>query len=145
VDAVKIGMLHSPEIVQAVASAIDRHALPHVVLDPVMVATSGAVLIEQPAVQALISQLFGRVSLVTPNLDEAALLVDRPLATPDDMERAASDLLAACRVEVLLGHAVHSFWPFGRLFIAPRYVPTGQGAQPPARSVPGPVGPQKER
>ena len=75
VDAVKIGMLHSPEIVQAVASAIDRHALPHVVLDPVMVATSGAVLIDSPAIAALVKELFGRVVLVTPNLDEAALLV----------------------------------------------------------------------
>ena len=46
-DAVKIGMLHAPEIVQTVAEAIDRHTLPNVVFDPVMVATSGAVLIEQ--------------------------------------------------------------------------------------------------
>ena len=69
VDAVKIGMLHSPEIVQAVADAIDRHALPHVVLDPVMVATSGAVLIDSPAIAALVRELFGRALLVTPNLD----------------------------------------------------------------------------
>nr|MDH4483554.1 bifunctional hydroxymethylpyrimidine kinase/phosphomethylpyrimidine kinase [Rhodoferax sp.] len=52
VHAVKVGMLHSAEVVATVAGAIDRHQLPHVVLDPVMVATSGAVLIEQPAVQA---------------------------------------------------------------------------------------------
>ena len=106
VHAVKVGMLHSVEVVATVADAIDRHQLPHVVLDPVMVATSGAVLIEQPAVQALISQLFGRVSLVTPNLDEAALLVGRPMATQDDMERAASDLLAMGAHAVLVkgGH-----------------------------------------
>ena len=106
VHAVKVGMLHSVEVVATVADAIDRHQLPHVVLDPVMVATSGAVLIEQPAVQALISQLFGRVSLVTPNLDEAALLVGRPLATQEDMERAASDLLAMGAHAVLVkgGH-----------------------------------------
>ena len=54
VDAVKIGMLHSPEIVQTVAEAIDRHALINVVLDPVMVATSGAVLIDNPAITALV-------------------------------------------------------------------------------------------
>jgi len=106
VHAVKIGMLHSAEVVATVADAIDRHQLPHVVLDPVMVATSGAVLIEQPAVQALIAQLFGRVALVTPNLDEAALLVSRPLASQDDMERAASDLLAMGAQAVLVkgGH-----------------------------------------
>jgi hydroxymethylpyrimidine/phosphomethylpyrimidine kinase len=106
VHAVKVGMLHSVEVVATVADAIDRHHLPHVVLDPVMVATSGAVLIEQPAVQALITRLFGRVALVTPNLDEAALLVGRPLATPDDMERAASDLLAMGAHAVLVkgGH-----------------------------------------
>jgi len=106
VHAVKVGMLHSVEVVATVADAIDRHQLPHVVLDPVMVATSGAVLIEQPAVQALIAQLFGRVALVTPNLDEAALLVGRPLATQVDMERAASDLLAMGAHAVLVkgGH-----------------------------------------
>jgi len=106
VHAVKVGMLHSAEVVSTVAGAIDRHQLPHVVLDPVMVATSGAVLIEQPAVQALIGQLFGRVALVTPNLDEAALLVGRPLATQYDMERAASDLLAMGAQAVLVkgGH-----------------------------------------
>ena len=106
VHAVKIGMLHSAEVVTTVAEAIDRHQLPHVVLDPVMVATSGAVLIEQPAVQALIQHLFGRVAVVTPNLDEAALLVGRPLASQDDMEHAAQELLAMGAQAVLLkgGH-----------------------------------------
>ena len=72
VDAVKIGMLHSPEIVHTVAEALDRHGLQRVVLDPVMVATSGAVLIDNPAIAALVKELFGRAVLVTPNLDEAA-------------------------------------------------------------------------
>lgn len=94
VDAVKIGMLHSPEIVQAVASAIDRHALPHVVLDPVMVATSGAVLIDNPAIASLVRELFRRAVLVTPNLDEASLLVGRPLVSEDDVQAAAHELLA---------------------------------------------------
>ena len=81
VDAVKIGMLHSTDIVRTVAQAIDRHNLQHVVLDPVMVATSGAVLIDNPAIVALVNDLFGRAVLVTPNLDEAALLVGRPLSS----------------------------------------------------------------
>ena len=106
VDAVKIGMLHSPELVQAVADAIDRHALPHVVLDPVMVATSGAVLIDSPAIAALVRELFGRAVLVTPNLDEAALLVGRALTCEDDMQAAAQELLAKGARAVLLkgGH-----------------------------------------
>ena len=106
VDAVKIGMLHSPDIVRTVAEAIDRHNLQHVVLDPVMVATSGAVLIDSPAISALVKDLFGRAVLVTPNLDEAALLVGRPLASEADMQAAAQELLAKGARAVLLkgGH-----------------------------------------
>ncbi|MBC7608611.1 MAG: bifunctional hydroxymethylpyrimidine kinase/phosphomethylpyrimidine kinase [Polaromonas sp.] len=106
VDAVKIGMLHSPDIVQTVAEAIDRHALANVVLDPVMVATSGAVLIDNPAIAALVRELFGRAVLVTPNLDEASLLVGRSLLSEQDMEAAAHELLAKGARAVLLkgGH-----------------------------------------
>ncbi len=105
-DAVKIGMLHAPEIVQTVADAIDRHVLKKVVLDPVMVATSGAVLIENPAIAALVRELFGRATVVTPNLDEACLLVGRPLNGEDDMQVAAQELLAMGAHAVLLkgGH-----------------------------------------
>lgn len=105
-DAVKIGMLHAPEIVLAVAGAIDHHALEQVVLDPVMVATSGAVLIDNPAIEVLVRELFPRAVLVTPNLDEAALLVGRPLKNAADMEAAAHELLARGAHAVLLkgGH-----------------------------------------
>jgi len=105
-DAVKIGMLHSPEIVQTVAQAIDRHAMQHVVFDPVMVATSGAVLIDNAAIEVLVRELFGRAAVITPNLDEAALLVGYPLGSKQDMERAAFDLLAKGARAVLLkgGH-----------------------------------------
>ncbi len=106
VDAVKIGMLHAPEIVQVVAEAIDRHGLAKVVLDPVMVATSGAVLIDSPAIAVLVRELFPRVVLVTPNLDETALLVGRVLRNADDMEVAAYELLAKGARAVLIkgGH-----------------------------------------
>lgn len=106
VDAVKIGMLHSPEVVQTVAEAIDRHALTRVVLDPVMVATSGAVLIDRPAIAALVRDLFGRAVLITPNLDEASLLVSRTLANEQDMQAAALELLAKGANAVLVkgGH-----------------------------------------
>lgn len=106
VDAVKIGMLHSADVVRTVAEALDRHGLKSAVLDPVMVATSGAVLIDNPAVAVLVKELFARVSLVTPNLDEAALLVGRPLANEADIENAAAELLARGAAAVLIkgGH-----------------------------------------
>ena len=106
VHAVKIGMLASASLVQVVAQAIDRHSLRNVVLDPVMVATSGAVLIEDPAVSAMVRELFGRALLITPNLDEASLLVGRPLHSEHDMEAAARELLGKGARAVLLkgGH-----------------------------------------
>jgi hydroxymethylpyrimidine/phosphomethylpyrimidine kinase len=105
-DAVKIGMLHSPEIVRTVAQAIDRHQLQRVVFDPVMVATSGAKLIDDPAIAVLVAELFPRAALITPNLDEAALLVGRPLTNTHDMAQAAAELLARGARAVLLkgGH-----------------------------------------
>ena len=93
IDAVKIGMLHSAGTVRTVAAALRRHGLKTVVLDPVMIATSGAVLIDQEAVAVLVSELFPLATLVTPNLDEAALLVGRPLASEADIEAAARRLL----------------------------------------------------
>jgi hydroxymethylpyrimidine/phosphomethylpyrimidine kinase len=106
VDAVKIGMLHASDIVQVVAQALDAYAFAHVVLDPVMVATSGAVLIDQGAVATLVRELFPRASLITPNLDEAALLVGSPIASVADMAAAAHTLLGQGARAVLLkgGH-----------------------------------------
>jgi hydroxymethylpyrimidine/phosphomethylpyrimidine kinase len=106
VDAVKIGMLHAPDIVRAVAQAIARHNLPHVVFDPVMVATSGAVLIDAQAIQVLVNELFPRAELITPNLDEAGLLTGQKLGSVSDMTQAAQKLLNQGARAVLLkgGH-----------------------------------------
>ena len=105
-DGVKIGMLHSAEIVRTVAEAIDRHDLKNVVFDPVMVATSGAVLIDKTAVEVLVRELFRRVEVITPNLDEAAFLVGQALTSAQDMERAALALLGQGARAVLIkgGH-----------------------------------------
>lgn len=105
-DAVKIGMLHATEIVHTVAEAIDRHALKNVVFDPVMVATSGSVLIDKAAVDVLVRELFPRVTVITPNLDEAALLVGRAITSAHEMEQAALTLLAQGAHAVVLkgGH-----------------------------------------
>jgi len=94
VDAVKIGMLHTPEVVRTVAWAIDHHGLQRVVLDPVMVATSGDRLIAEETVDVLVRELFPRASVVTPNLDEAALLIGRPIEGAQALEDAGRRLLA---------------------------------------------------
>lgn len=104
--AVKIGMLHSSELVITVAEAVDRHRLKKLVLDPVMVSTSGAALIDNSAISALVRELFPRSRLVTPNLDEASLLVGRPLRSEAEMEAAAQEMLRMGANAVLLkgGH-----------------------------------------
>ncbi len=106
VEAVKIGMLHSPEVVEVVAWAIDHYQLKRVVLDPVMVATSGDALIEQETVTELVRELFPRVQLITPNLDEAALLLNRPVGDVAALPQACVDLQAMGAPSVLLkgGH-----------------------------------------
>ncbi len=106
VDAVKIGMLHAPDIVHAVAWAIDTYRLERVVLDQVMVATSGDALIENATVSVLVQELFPRATVVTPNLDEAALLLGRPVRDVDALDGACADLLAMGAKAVLLkgGH-----------------------------------------
>ncbi len=106
VDAVKIGMLHTPEMVEVVAWAIDHYQLRQVVLDPVMVATSGDRLMAEETVAVLVKLLFPRVQLITPNLDEAALLLGRPLREVHQLDAAAADLLAMGANAVLLkgGH-----------------------------------------
>ena len=93
VDAVKIGMLHSPEVVRVVADAIRIHRLPHVVLDPVMVATSGDRLIAAETAAVLVESLFPLAEVVTPNLDEAGWLLGRAIDGVDALDAAAHDLL----------------------------------------------------
>ncbi|QNK66943.1 bifunctional hydroxymethylpyrimidine kinase/phosphomethylpyrimidine kinase [Variovorax sp. PAMC26660] len=106
VDAVKLGMLHTPEVVEVVAWAIDRYQLKNVVLDPVMVATSGDRLIAAETVQVLVRELFPRALVVTPNLDEAALLIGHAIDGVDALDGAADELLALGAKAVLLkgGH-----------------------------------------
>ena len=94
VDAVKIGMLHSPEVVNVVAEAIRAHGLPHVVLDPVMVSTSGHMLIATETVGAMVQELFPLAEVITPNLDEAGWLLGRPVEGIEALDAAADGLLA---------------------------------------------------
>ena len=106
VDAVKIGMLHEPGVVEVVAWAIQHYQLQRVVLDPVMVATSGDRLIADATVRVLVDQLFPLATIITPNLDEASLLLGRPIAAVSDLSGAAQALLSQGARAVLLkgGH-----------------------------------------
>lgn len=106
VDAVKIGMLHAPDVVQVVAQAIREYGIGHVVLDPVMVATSGDKLIHDETVDVLVRELFPLASVITPNLDEAGWLIGRKIVNVSEMEPAVQALLKMGAQRVLLkgGH-----------------------------------------
>ena len=105
-DIVKIGMLASPEIVRTVAIALRRHGIKKIVLDPVLRATSGASLGGDDTAQAMMKELFPIASIITPNLDEASLLLGRELSSPNDFKLAAQELLEMGPQAVLIkgGH-----------------------------------------
>jgi hydroxymethylpyrimidine/phosphomethylpyrimidine kinase len=104
-DAVKIGMLHSAEIVEVVATTLQRFNVEDIVLDPVMVAKDGSPLLQSNAVQKLRERLLPMSSIVTPNIPEAEFLTNSKIATRSQMENAAKSLLQECaRVLVKGGH-----------------------------------------
>lgn len=92
--AVKTGMLATAPLVETVAQAIREHGLGNYVLDPVMVATSGARLLDRDAESAIVDVLLPLCTLVTPNLDEAALLAGREVRNEADMRAVAETLVA---------------------------------------------------
>lgn len=106
VDAVKIGMLFNSGIMSAVADRLRAHDIHTIVLDPVMVAQSGAKLIEDDAIQTLKTELFPLSMVITPNLPEAEVLLDRKIDDHAAMESAGLELLKQGPAAVLLkgGH-----------------------------------------
>jgi len=108
VGAVKIGMLSRPPVIAAVAAGLDRWKATNVVLDPVMVATSGDRLLAPDAIDALKRELLPRARVVTPNLPEAAALLDTEVAADEDaMQAQAEGILALGAQAVMIkgGHA----------------------------------------
>ena len=104
VQAAKTGMLSSPEIIEAVAVAIEQHRIEQLVVDPVMVAKGGAKLLRDEAVVALRGRLVPLAAVLTPNLPEASVLLGRPIATLDERREAARDLVAmGARAAVVKG------------------------------------------
>ena len=106
VDIVKIGMLASPEIVRTVAKALHRHGVKRIVLDPVLRATSGASLGGDDTAQAMMSELFPMATLITPNMEEASLLLGRDISGANDFKMAAQQLMEMGPQAVLIkgGH-----------------------------------------
>jgi hydroxymethylpyrimidine/phosphomethylpyrimidine kinase len=107
VKAVKIGMVAQLATIDAIVAGLTRWSPKHIVLDPVMVATSGDRLLATDAVEALRTKLLPRVSLITPNLPEAAALLDEPVAvTETAIESQGKRLLALGCPAVLIkgGH-----------------------------------------
>jgi hydroxymethylpyrimidine/phosphomethylpyrimidine kinase len=108
IGATKIGMLSRPAVIEAVAAGLERHKAQNVVLDPVMVATSGDKLLADAAVAVLRRLLIPAARLITPNLPEAAALLDAPIAqTESEMRQQGERLLALGARAVLMkgGHA----------------------------------------
>lgn len=105
-DAVKIGMLHSSEVVILVAEMIEKYGITNVVLDPVMVSTSGHRLIEEDAVEDIKSRLLPLARVITPNVPEAEILAGCKIAGEDEFEAIARRLSDNGNVSVLMkaGH-----------------------------------------
>jgi hydroxymethylpyrimidine/phosphomethylpyrimidine kinase len=105
VKAVKIGMVAQPATIDAVAAGLARWSPRHIVLDPVMVATSGDRLLPPDAIEALRTKLVSRASLITPNLPEAAALLDEPVASSEAaIEHQGKRLLSmGCRAVLIKG------------------------------------------
>ncbi len=106
IHAVKIGMLANADMIQAVAKALDQHFPPHIVLDPVMVATSGAQLLANSAIEVLRKRLVPMATVITPNLPEAEFLLGRTIPDLEAMREACDALLDLGAGAVLLkgGH-----------------------------------------
>lgn len=108
-DAVKIGMVSSAALITTIADKLTEYKANNIVLDPVMVATSGARLISEDAVQALKERLIPLAKVITPNIPEAEVLADMSITSAEDMEKAAEKIYASYGCAVLLkgGHQLN--------------------------------------
>ena len=108
-DAVKIGMVSSSELICVIADRLKYYKAKNVVVDPVMVATSGSALMKTDAVQTLITELLPIATLVTPNIPEAQVLSGLTIETKEDMVTAAKQIGDSYHCAVLLkgGHSIN--------------------------------------
>jgi len=105
-DAIKIGMVHTADVVEAIVNTLQQYPEVPVVFDPVMVSTSGHRLLEDSTIEVIVKKLFPLAVVITPNLDEAAVLTGMPVHTVDDMRIAGKKLMELGARSVLLkgGH-----------------------------------------
>jgi hydroxymethylpyrimidine/phosphomethylpyrimidine kinase len=110
-DAIKIGMLHSSKVINSVINALNKIKVSKIILDPVMIAKSGARLIDNKAINILKNKLIKKVSLITPNIPEAEVLTNTKINSTDDMIYAANILLNKGAKNILVkgGHLNTSF------------------------------------
>ena len=108
-DAVKIGMVSSADLIAVIAQKLRQYGAKHIVVDPVMVATSGAALLQPEAVSALKEQLLPLAEVATPNIPEAEVLSGMTIASAEDMEAAARTIgeQYGCAVLCKGGHRVN--------------------------------------
>lgn len=108
-DAVKIGMVSSSALIRVIAERLRFYHAENIVVDPVMVATSGSALMKNDAVETLIDQLLPLATLVTPNIPEAQVLSGMSIETEEEMEAAARKIGDACHCAVLVkgGHNIN--------------------------------------
>ncbi|MGI9537709.1 MAG: bifunctional hydroxymethylpyrimidine kinase/phosphomethylpyrimidine kinase [Desulfocapsaceae bacterium] len=100
-DAVKLGMLHSVEVIECIALLLQEYQIDNIVLDPVMVATSGDKLIQDEAIAALQETLFPIVRLITPNIPEAEIITGRTISDKDFLRETAEQLAHKFHLSVL--------------------------------------------
>lgn len=108
-DAVKIGMVSSAELIEVIAERLIAHKAKSIVVDPVMVATSGSALMKTDAVSMLMSKLFPLAAVITPNIPETEVLSGMKVRTKEDMQKAAKMIGDSCGCAVLVkgGHCVN--------------------------------------
>ena len=105
-DAIKIGMLHSTEVIKKVLKALEKIKVKKIILDPVMIAKGGARLIDEKAIKILKKELIKKVDLITPNIPEAEVLTEMKINSVEDMILAANKLIVLGAKNVLIkgGH-----------------------------------------
>ena len=105
-NAIKIGMLHSTEVIKKVLKALEKIKVKKIILDPVMIAKGGARLIDEKAIKILKKELIKKVDLITPNIPEAEVLTEMKINTVEDMILAANKLIVLGAKNVLIkgGH-----------------------------------------
>lgn len=107
-NAVKIGMMPTSSLISTIAETLKRYGATNIVLDPVMVSTSGSRLIDEEAIDVLTKKLIPLTTLITPNIPETEVLFGKPISSEEDMEIAAKEISNRYGVAVLCkgGHSV---------------------------------------